>query len=116
MAQDHKLIVISRSELKDLLRETLQEILKEHKDCTVKSTLDILDIHQAAEFVKKKVNTLYEMTSSKTIPHFKKGNKLYFKREELEQWLSEGKVKTMQEVQQDAITYSMNNKKRKTMW
>ena len=112
----NNLVVIGKAELKDLIQETLQEILKEIKEFPSKSLSDILDIQQAAEFLKKKITTLYEMTSKKTIPHFKKGNKLYFKREELEQWLSEGKVKPVQHVQQDAITYSMNNKKRKTMW
>lgn len=108
------MIVLSKAELKDLLRETLQEILKEAKDYQSKSIPDILDIKQAAEFLKLKITTLYEKTSSKTIPHIKKANKLYFKRGELEQWLSEGKVKTVQEVQHDAITYSMNRKNRRS--
>ena len=72
---------------------------------------DILDIKQAASYLKLKVNTLYEKTSLKLIPHFKKGGKLLFVREELLKWVREGKVNTLSELQAQAVNY--DTKKRK---
>lgn len=105
MEQGIYLTGISKSELKDLIKEVLTGILKEGNDC-LPQTADILDVRQAAAFLKSKITTLYEKTSTKTIPHFKKGNKLYFRRQELEEWIQKGKVKTVDDVQAEAITYT----------
>jgi len=105
MEQGIYLTGISKAELKDLIREALLEILKESKDC-MKAVPEILSIKQAAAFLNSKVTTLYEKTSAKIIPHFKKGNRLYFNRQELEAWIQKGKVKTVEDIQAEAITYS----------
>lgn len=105
MEQGIYLTGISKAELKDLIREALLDILKESKDC-IKTVPDILSIKQAAAFLDAKVTTIYEKTSAKIIPHFKKGNRLYFRREELEAWIQKGKVKTVEDIQAEAITYS----------
>ena len=110
MEQGIYLSGINKAELKDLLKEALLDILKETKDC-VNAVPEILSIKQAAIFLNSKVTTLYEKTSAKTIPHFKKGNRLYFKREELEAWIQKGKVKTVEDIQAEAITYSTRSRK-----
>ena len=102
---------ISKAELKDLIKEALTDILREGNDC-LSHAADILDVKQAAAFLKSKITTLYEKTSTKTIPHFKKGNKLYFRRQELEEWIQKGKVKTMDDVQAEAITYTTRKQRR----
>lgn len=111
MEQGIYLTGISKAELKDLIKEVLTGILKQGNDC-LSNTADILDIKQAAAFLKSKITTLYEKTSAKTIPHFKKGNKLYFKRQELEAWIQKGKVKTVDDVQAEAITYTTRKQRR----
>jgi excisionase family DNA binding protein len=73
----------------------------------------ILDIRQAAEFLNLKVSTLYEKTSEKTIPHFKKGNKLYFKSNELLHWIQSGKVDTRQDLQTRAANYILKKQMQK---
>ena len=103
---------MDKSEFKGLLKETLLEILKGEKDYQSKNAPEILNAQEAASFLKVKVATVYERTSAKSIPHVKKGNKLYFHRSELEQWLKEGKVKTVNELQGEAITYTMKKQKR----
>ena len=58
---------ISKAELKDLLKEILHEILPDGKDYLGNNSIpDILDVKQAAAFIKARVTTLYEKTSSKT--------------------------------------------------
>jgi excisionase family DNA binding protein len=86
------------------------EILGDGFQKSKEQRLEILDVQQAAQFLKLKVNTLYEKTSRKQIPHFKKGNKLYFYLSELEQWVKQGKVKTSEEIACDAVTFTLKKK------
>lgn len=101
---------LSKDEYKEFLKETFREVLKENSPGNSRFP-EILDIQQASEFLRLKMNTLYEKTSRKLIPHFKKGNKLYFNRTELEAWIQEGKVKMKNEIEAQAITYLATRKK-----
>lgn len=98
---------ISEQEFKEFLKDALREILPEQLGASKKQLPEILDVQQAAEFLKLKINTLYEKTSRKLIPHFKKGNKLYFHLSELQAWITQGKVKTHDEIESEAITFTM---------
>lgn len=100
---------ISEQEFKEFLKDALKEILAGQLGAVKQPLPEILNVQQAADFLKMKVSTLYEKTSRKLIPHFKKGNKLYFHLIELQQWIQEGKVKTQQEIEAEAATYALNN-------
>ena len=54
----------------------------------------IFDMNQAAEFIRLSKSYLYKLTSARKIPHFKKGKKIYFKQEELEDWMLSDPVPT----------------------
>jgi len=100
----------SNEEFKSLLKEAVQEVIKGETQKT--SGKELLNIEEAAGFLDLKVNTLYEKTSLKTIPHFKKGNKLYFRRTELEEWVKAGKVKTRTEIEGEAVSFLLNGTKK----
>ncbi len=102
---------ISEPEFKEFLKDALKEVLSGEPGAAKPQLPEILDVQQAAEFLKLKVTTLYEKTSRKQIPHFKRGNKLYFHLSELLDWIKQGKVKTHEEISCDAKTYTMNNPK-----
>ena len=102
------LINVTEDEFKIFLRQVLSEILGEQNANPGPTLPDILDVKQAAEFLHLKITTIYEKTSEKTIPHFKKGNKLYFRKAELKAWVETGKVKTNEEIQGEAVTYILN--------
>lgn len=102
---------LDENEFKAFLKEVIREIMTEGISRQVDSLPEILDVKQAAKFLRLKLTTLYEKTSRKLIPHFKKGNKLYFHLAELQQWIKEGKVKTMGEIEGEASTYSLITKK-----
>jgi excisionase family DNA binding protein len=104
---------LNEDEFKNFLKKSLAEILPELLSDARKSLPDILDIKQAAEFLKLKINTLYEKTSRRLVPFFKKGNKLYFRKDELQQWIQNGKVKTQDEIQSEAASYSLLKNKGK---
>jgi len=104
---------LNEEEFKVFLKQAISEIIGEGLT-QVKSIIpDILDVKQAAEFLRLKITTLYEKTSEKTIPHFKKGKKLYFKRDELQAWVLDGKVKTNDEIESQAATYAMHKRLKK---
>lgn len=104
---------LTETEFKDFLKQALKEILAEQTINTQPALPEILDIKQAADFLKLKVTTLYEKTSQKEVPHFKKGNKLYFNRGALTEWVSSGRIKTNQEIESEANDYIMSRKARK---
>lgn len=101
---------LDEKEFKQFLKDALKEILSENLSALKPQLPEILNVQQAADFLKLKINTLYEKTSQKSIPHFKKGNKLYFHRTELEEWIKQGKVKTYDEVEGEALTYLLSGK------
>ena len=103
---------LNEEEFNLFLKKSLSEILPQLLSDARKSLPDILDMRQAAEFLKLKINTLYEKTSRRLVPFFKKGNKLYFRRDELQQWIQDGKVKTRDELQSEASSYSLLKKQR----
>jgi excisionase family DNA binding protein len=101
---------ISEGEFKEFLKDALKEVLGGKLGAVKEQLPEILDVQQAAQFLKLKLATLYEKTSRKLIPHFKKGNKLYFHLSELQAWINQGKVKTREEIEGEAITFTLNRK------
>jgi excisionase family DNA binding protein len=96
------LIHITIDEFKALIKDTITEVIanspqsnSHHPQELVK---EFMNVKEAAIFLSLAVNTLYEKTSERTIPHFKRGSRLMFKRSELIKWLEEGKVSTAAEV------------------
>ena len=102
------LLSLNEAEFKAFLREALTEILREAKHKADANMPDILNVSEAAAFLKLQISTLYEKTAARLVPHFKKGNRLYFYRKDLEEWLREGRVKTQRELQGEASTFSLN--------
>ncbi len=68
----------------------IEELLRSEKR---KETDVWMNIEQAAEYIKKKKTSIYKMTMNKEIPHYKHGKKLVFLKKELDEHVSEGKVK-----------------------
>jgi excisionase family DNA binding protein len=66
---------------------------------------EVLNLNQAAEYVSLSKSAIYKKTSERNIPHFKQGKKLYFKRSELDGWLTELKITTNAEIEKEATDY-----------
>lgn len=71
----------------------------------------VLDLSEAAVFTGYSESHLYNLTSKRQIPHYKKNRKLYFKKQELEEWMLEREVKTDKEIRSKASTYVSTHKK-----
>ena len=72
---------------------------------------DILSITLAAEYLSLSKSSLYKMTSGRLIPFYKVSKKVYFKRKELDEWIDKHKMKTQEEIEQEAIGYLLKPRK-----
>lgn len=70
----------------------------------------IIRAAEAADMLGISLSTLYKWTMMRIIPHMKKGKLLFFKREELEEWLLSSRVKTEDEIEQEAATELLRRK------
>ena len=97
-----KIIVTTEEELEALMKKVLNDVLTplltKGDTGVIKSASEIMNLKQASDFMGLAPQTLYGYTSKRTIPHYKKGKKIYFKREELMEWLTQSKRKTTNEL------------------
>lgn len=68
-------------------------------------TDQLLTIQQAGELIKLTVPTLYGYVRRNEIPFSKKGKRLYFSKQELTDWIKQGRRKTIAEINAEAHTY-----------
>ena len=68
---------------------------------------EIFNFNEACIFLDYSGSYLYKLTHTRQIPHYKPmGKKLYFKRADLEEWLLRNRVKTADEIEQQAVDYT----------
>lgn len=91
-------------EIKEI-RSYLEKRLDRIEAAMLLGTKEIIGIEEAALLTGYKVKGLYTLTSENRIPHYKKNGKLYFRKSELEAWLTENKVLTDAKIRSKAVTY-----------
>lgn len=92
---------------------TMQELsdkLDRISQYTLIAAKSVLDLNEAALFTGFSVGHIYRLTSKKQIPHFKKSRKLYFKKNELEDWMLENKITSSNDISSRAATYVATHK------
>lgn len=72
---------------------------------------DLLVIKDAAKFLNLSVHTLYGKVSRREIPFMKQGNRLYFSRVELIDYIKSGKVFSDREIEAQTDNFLSNSKK-----
>ncbi|MCK4661987.1 MAG: helix-turn-helix domain-containing protein [Bacteroidales bacterium] len=65
----------------------------------------VLNINEVSKLTGLSKSTIYKMTCSGMIPHYKKAKHLYFDRIEIENWLKSDRIKTSDEIDREASTY-----------
>jgi excisionase family DNA binding protein len=71
----------------------------------------VLNFDEAVAFTGYSKSYLYRLTASGNIPHYKPSGKvIYFDRVELEKFLLSGKVKSREELDQEASNYLLKNR------
>ena len=73
---------------------------------------EFLTLNEASEYLDLSKSALYKMTSKKEIPFYNPGGKkIYFKKEELNNWITNARVDSSLEVELDVTSYlSRTNK------
>jgi excisionase family DNA binding protein len=66
---------------------------------------NILNLEEVAELTGYSKQGIYGLCSNRKIPHYKQGHKLYFKRKEIEAWMTAKRVSTQAEIESKAALY-----------
>jgi excisionase family DNA binding protein len=93
----------------DILKE-----LQELKNLALLSAKQALTMNDVSLLTGLSKSHIYKLTCSKKIPYYKsQGGKLtYFDKDELNKWLLQHRVKTSDEVEQEAETHLLTGKKK----
>lgn len=84
--------------------------LEDIRRATLIGSKDTLNIEECAMLTGYSVQSLYTFTSKRQIPHFKRGNYLYFSKKAVEQWMQSNPVPTTDETSCKAATYVATHK------
>jgi len=84
--------------------------LDDIRRATLIGVKDTLTVEECAMLTGYSVQSLYTFTSRRQIPHFKRGNYLYFSKKAVEQWLQSNPVPTTAETSSEASTYVATHK------
>lgn len=74
---------------------------------------EVFNFNDACTYLDISASHLYKLTSQKAIPHFcPQGKKLYFNRQELDEWLQRNRQSSTDEIETEAANYIINNKRK----
>jgi excisionase family DNA binding protein len=97
----------------ELILERLDRIEKaiQNLNYIVATTDDIqiMNISEVAAYIKLAKATVYSLTHRNTIPHYKNGKRLYFKKEEIDKWMFSNKIKTGEDIKKETLEYLSKN-------
>ncbi len=96
-----KVIVTTQDELENLIQNSVRKALNEQSDKPETTKTEFLNLKEAAKYLNLANQTIYGLTSKNEIPFLKRGKKLYFKKSELENWINEGKRKSVAEIKKE---------------
>lgn len=76
---------------------------------------EIFTISEVCSYTGFEKSYIYKLTSTRKIPHFKSpgGKNVFFKRDEINDWLTQIRVKTVDEINSEVkmVTIGFRNKK-----
>ena len=105
------------NELPEVVRQLFEKVeriewLLERLEPKQENENELLNIEEAAEFLKVSVAAIYTKVSRQEIPFSKPGKRLYFNRAELKEWVRLGKRKTISELIKttDILSYRHRNR------
>lgn len=93
-----------------------EEEIKKLADAISRNTImlqkEILTLDETVLYTGLKKSYLYKLTSNRAIPHYKPSGKFcFFRREELDAWLTNNPIATNEELNGRALAYCMGTRK-----
>ena len=71
---------------------------------------EVLDTSEVAILLGISESRVRHLTCERNIPHYKQGNKTYFRKKEIEQWQTRERIPTNAEIESRGITYAVTNR------
>jgi excisionase family DNA binding protein len=97
----------------ELILERLDRIEKAIASLNITNPIQInnapMDVKDLSEYLKLSVSAIYKLTSTSEIPHYKSGKRLYFKKEEIDEWIFSKRIKTRDDIENEAMEYLRKN-------
>lgn len=82
--------------------DRIEKLLKEQQTMQKQ----VLNFNEACAYLELSQSHLYKLTSTGAVPHYKpNGKKIYFNREELDNWLLRNRMQSQDEIEQQAADY-----------
>lgn len=96
------IVIIEKEELEEMISRAVESALIQSGFAGEKNETEdvnelIMKSPDVCRYLKMKISTLYQLTHKKRIPFNKIGKTMYFKKEEIDKWLSEGRQQTVTE-------------------
>jgi excisionase family DNA binding protein len=98
------IILTTPSELERIIAQAIEKALQFMKPTEQDNSNLYMGIEEASALVSLSKNTVYGMVSRREIPHYKRGKKLYFLKEELQNWIGSEKVLSASEIKKQLDT------------
>lgn len=74
-------------------------------------TTDLITIKQFTELYNMKKSTVYQLIQSRALPHYRfTERKIYFRKSEVEDYLTRNRVASQVEIEEEAATLAVNSK------
>lgn len=88
--------------------------LEDIRRATIISSKDTLTLEECAMVTGYSIQSLYSFTSKRLIPHYKRGNYLFFSKQEIEKWLQSNPIPTVDETSSLGTTYTATGRLRRS--
>jgi len=109
MENPFEIIIEKINNIEQLLLEIKQE---QRGTINPKSyAIEFMNVTQVAEYLSLAKQTIYSLVHKMEIPNYKQGKRLYFKKMDIDEWLSKSRRKTREEIEQEAADYIFRKKR-----
>ena len=111
------ILEISLQELRQIVREEFHSALHSRRDSSSNNNhglKQIMGISDACRYLDLSKSTIYKLTSRGAIPHRKPGKRLYFIKSELDAWIKQGRVESLDNLRQNLEQHLRKNQKSST--
>jgi len=90
-----------------------QRELKEAIGLNLIQQKEMLNVQELSDYIGMSTSSIYKLVYNNIIPFYKPNGKiLYFDREEINTWLRQNKSQSITQIQQQALDYSLKNRKK----
>ena len=90
--------------------ESIEQFIIEQANREPEQKDELLTVKKTAEFLNLAVPTIYGLIHRKELPNMKRGKKVYFSKEDLINYLKEGKRMSRSELKAERDNFSFTNK------